>query len=78
MSYMNTSESVMMERSANAFNHLREEEDHVYNDILHYHQTMIENIDCLNELIDGCVVLAVGATGVGKSTLMNAIIQGSD
>lgn len=39
---------------------------------------MVDNIDELNELVDGRVVLAVGATGVGKSTLMNAILQGSE
>ena len=69
--------STMLDKSANAFKNLREEDDHLYNDILNYHSTMVENIQTLNELCDKKVVLAVGATGVGKSTLMNAIIQGT-
>ena len=71
-------DQTMIEGGPVVFHALREENDETYNNILLYHQRMVDNIDDLNELIDGKVVLAVGATGVGKSTLMNAILQGAD
>jgi putative ribosome biogenesis GTPase RsgA len=70
----NDNSTLYEQESPVAFHNLREEDDEIYSNILLYHQTMVDNIDELNELVDGRVVLAVGATGVGKSTLMNAIL----
>ena len=49
----------------------------MYNTVIRYVDILNSNEQKLAELVGKNVVMAVGSTGVGKSTLMNAILQGS-
>ena len=50
----------------------------MYNQLCLVEQKLANIQTDLQEVFSKQVVLTVGLTGVGKSTLMNAILQGSD
>ena len=56
------------------FPNLTAQEDDNYNLYLGWNIRMQKFLQKINEMKNANVVMACGATGVGKSTLMNAII----
>jgi len=52
--------------------------DPIYAKILYYKKCIDQHNVELLDICNQTVVMAVGATGTGKSTFMNAIIQGSE
>jgi len=68
----------MESQTHEVFKHLSAQDSPVYRQVIKYVDILNVNENELAELSDKNVVMAVGATGVGKSTLMNAILQGAD
>ena len=67
----------MEKQTHEEFKHLAAQDSQVYNTVIRYVDILNLNEQKLAELVGKNVVMAVGSTGVGKSTLMNAILQGS-
>ena len=55
---------------------LRTRNDPIYKMLLDYLKNLHSSQEALAELEDEKVVMTVGFTGAGKSTLMNSILQG--
>jgi len=50
----------------------------LYDTIIKYKNSINSFSDALAGICGKKVVMAIGATGVGKSTLMNAVVQGAE
>ena len=57
---------------------MESQQDPLYAKIISYKNKINSFEQELADIRDKKVVMAIGATGVGKSTLMNAVVQGSE